>query len=52
MPEGPRKALVEWYERQKAQARTRVEHPFHVIKNLSAIARSATEPLLNFAFAT
>lgn len=34
MPEGPAKALYEWYERRKAQARAIVEHPFHVIKNL------------------
>jgi IS5 family transposase len=34
MPEGPRKALYEWFERHKAQIRAIVEHPFHVIKNL------------------
>jgi IS5 family transposase len=34
MPEGPRKALYEWYERRKAQIRAIVEHPFHVVKNL------------------
>jgi IS5 family transposase len=34
MPEGPRKAMYEWYERRKAQVRAIVEHPFHVIKNL------------------
>jgi transposase, IS5 family len=34
MPEGPRKALFEWFERRKAQVRAIVEHPFHVIKNL------------------
>ena len=34
MPEGPRKAMFEWYERRKAQVRAIVEHPFHVIKNL------------------
>ena len=34
MPEGPRKALYEWWERRKAQIRAIVEHPFHVIKNL------------------
>ena len=34
MPEGPRKALYEWYERRKAQVRAIVEHPFHIIKNL------------------
>ena len=34
MPEGPRKALYEWFERRKAQVRAIVEHPFHVIKNL------------------
>ena len=34
MPEGPGKALYEWYERRKAQVRAIVEHPFHIIKNL------------------
>jgi len=34
MPEGPRKAMFEKYERRKAQVRAIVEHPFHVIKNL------------------
>jgi len=34
MPEGPRKAMYEWYERRKAQVRAIVEHPYHVIKNL------------------
>jgi IS5 family transposase len=34
MPEGPAKALYEWFERRKAQVRAIVEHPFHVIKNL------------------
>jgi transposase, IS5 family len=34
MPEGPLKALTEWAERRKAQVRSIVEHPFHVIKNL------------------
>lgn len=34
MPEGPSKAMFEWYERRKAQVRAVVEHPFHVIKNL------------------
>jgi IS5 family transposase len=34
MPEGPLKALTEWAERQKAQIRSKVEHPFHVVKNL------------------
>jgi IS5 family transposase len=34
MPEGPPKALYEWFERHKAQGRAIVEHPFHVIKNL------------------
>ena len=34
MPEGPAKALHEWFERRKAQIRAIVEHPFHVIKNL------------------
>ena len=34
VPEGPRKALYEWFERRKAQVRAIVEHPFHIIKNL------------------
>jgi transposase, IS5 family len=34
MPESPRKALFEWFERRKAQVRAIVENPFHVIKNL------------------
>ena len=34
MPEGPLKAMYEWFERRKAQVRAIVEHPFHVIKNL------------------
>lgn len=34
MPEGPAKALYEWFERRKAQARAIVEHPFHVMKDL------------------
>ena len=34
MPEGHYKELVTALERAKAQVRARVEHPFHVIKNL------------------
>src|SRR5664279_3835784 len=34
MPEGRYKELVTALERAKAQVRARVEHPFHVIKNL------------------
>jgi len=34
MREGPIKALVQQLEKLKAQVRARVEHPFHVIKNL------------------
>lgn len=34
MPEGPYKALTQWWERCKAQVRSKVEHPFHVIKNI------------------
>lgn len=34
MPEGPAKAMHQWFERRKAQVRAIVEHPFHVIKNL------------------
>lgn len=34
MPEGPLKALTQICERLKARVRARVEHPYHVIKNL------------------
>lgn len=34
MSEGPLKELWPQYEKAKAQLRARVEHPFHVIKNL------------------
>ena len=34
MQEGPLKDLVIALERTKAQIRARVEHPFHVVKNL------------------
>ena len=34
MPEGPLKDLVKRIEYMKAQVRARVEHPFHVVKNL------------------
>ena len=34
MPEGPLKQLVKQLEYVKAQVRARVEHPFHVVKNL------------------
>ena len=34
MQEGPLKDLVVALERTKAQIRARVEHPFHVVKNL------------------
>ena len=34
MSEGPLKELWQQYEKAKAQLRARVEHPFHVIKNL------------------
>jgi transposase, IS5 family len=34
MPDGPLKDLVIAVERTKAQIRARVEHPFHVVKNL------------------
>jgi IS5 family transposase len=36
MAEGPVKELLTAMERTKAQVRARVEHPFHVIKNLFA----------------
>ncbi len=34
MPEGALKELTVMLERKKAQIRSRVEHPFHVVKNL------------------
>ena len=34
LPEGPLKALTQEFEKLKAQVRAKVEHPFHVIKNL------------------
>ncbi len=34
MAEGRLKELTEAYEQAKAQVRARVEHPFHIIKNL------------------
>ena len=34
LPEGQVKALTVQLERRKAQVRARVEHPFHIIKNL------------------
>jgi IS5 family transposase len=34
MSEGPLKELVQAVERTKAQIRARVEHPFHIVKNL------------------
>lgn len=34
MEEGPRKDLVTEFEKTKAQIRAKVEHPFHVVKNL------------------
>jgi IS5 family transposase len=34
MEEGPRKTLIAQRERVKAQIRAKVEHPFHVVKNL------------------
>jgi transposase, IS5 family len=34
MPEGPLKELKQALERMKAQIHSRVEHPFHVIKNV------------------
>jgi transposase, IS5 family len=34
MADGPLKDLVQQIERAKAQVRARVEHPFHVVKNL------------------
>ena len=34
MSEGWQKAIAQAYEKLKAQVRARVEHPFHVVKNL------------------
>jgi len=34
MAEGPIKEITQALERVKAQIRARVEHPFHVVKNL------------------
>jgi IS5 family transposase len=34
LAEGRVKELTQWYEKAKAQVRARVEHPFHVIKNI------------------
>ncbi len=34
MPEGPLKELVQAVKRKKAQIRARVEHPFHIVRNL------------------
>ena len=34
MAEGPLKTLTQAHERVKAQVRARVEHPYHVVKNL------------------
>lgn len=34
MVDGPRKTLIARRERVKAQIRAKVEHPFHVVKNL------------------
>ena len=34
LPEGWQKRLVQAYEKLKAQVRARVEHPFHVVKNI------------------
>jgi IS5 family transposase len=34
LPEGPLKALTQEFEKLKAQVRAKVEHPFHVLKNL------------------
>ena len=34
MAEGPLKQLTQALEKVKAQIRARVEHPFHVVKNL------------------
>jgi IS5 family transposase len=34
MAEGLQKALIREWERRKAQVQSKVEHPFHIIKNL------------------
>jgi len=39
LPEGPIKALTQKLERIKAQVRAKVEHPFHIVKNLFGFTR-------------
>jgi IS5 family transposase len=34
LPEGEIKGLTQYAERLKASIRARVEHPFHIVKNL------------------
>lgn len=59
MPEGPLKDLVKQIEFMKAQVRARVEHPFHVVKNLfkhkktryKGLAKNAAQMLSLFGLA-
>lgn len=59
MPEGPLKDLVKKIEYAKAQIRARVEHPFHVVKNLfkykktryKGLAKNAAQMFSLFALA-
>ena len=59
MPEGPLKELVKKIEFAKAQVRARVEHPFHVVKNLfkhkktryKGLAKNAAQMFSLFALA-
>ncbi len=49
MAEGALKELTQALERVKAQIRARVEHPFHVVKNLFKHQKSSYKGLANGA---
>ena len=59
MPDGPAKDIQRALERVKAQVRARVEHPFHVVKNLfrhrktryKGLAKNATQLFSLFGLA-
>ena len=59
MPEGLTKELTQALERVKAQIRARVEHPFHIVKNLfghkklryRGLAKNGTQLTVMFALA-
>ena len=59
MPEGLTKQLKQALERVKAQIRARIEHPFHVVKNLfghkklryRGLAKNASQLNVMFALA-